>query len=174
MTFRGDHRSLYCAMADDETTQSLSHAAFRLFVVLKLTLPAAGIGVAYVSLLAERSHMTAAEVEQALAELLSKGIVQREGRVVWIVNGLRFEPSLNARNEKHRAFVRDRSIAPLGDLPIVAAFRAAYAEWFTEPNPENQDSPSHGYQPRPSRTYPSRSSTSPSARPARATKLSDA
>jgi hypothetical protein len=77
------------------------------------------------------------------------GWIAREKNIVWIVNGLRHEPSLSWQNGKHRTFLRDRVLAPLGSrLRIVAAFRRHYPEWFPDadsgPNGSHSDASRKG------------------------------
>lgn len=142
MADRGDYRATYCTFWDDPHVHALSHLAYRVLTTLKGTLPASGIGVVYLSQLAERCNSDTDSVATALAELErpkgpeTYGWIVRERNVVWVVNGLRYEPTLTHANRNHRAFLRDRLIAPLGvKPPIVAAFRRYYAEWFDDSTP---------------------------------------
>jgi hypothetical protein len=135
---RGDYRSIFCAFWDDPDIHTLSHEAYRVLTTLKGTLPAAGIGVVYVSQLAERCNMEKAAVERAFGELADW--IRRERNIVWIVRGLRYEPSLSSNDRKHQAYLRDRVLAPLGAVPIVDAFKREYAEWFApEEMPPEED-----------------------------------
>lgn len=142
MADRGDYRSFYCAFWDNVDTHALSDRGYRVLTTLKGTLNAAGIGIVYVAQLAERCGKTTAEILTGYTELetakpdADSGWIIRERNIVWVVNGLRYEPSLTPNNKLHRAFVRDRCLAPLGDVPIVAAFRRHYPEWFTDASPE--------------------------------------
>ncbi len=135
---RGDYRSIYCSFWDDEDVHALSHLEYRILTTLRGTLPPAGIGVVYRAQLAQRCSVTVSEVDAALALLASPrpnrsvGWVQCEGAVVWIVDALRYEPSLSPKNSKHRANIRDRQLAPFGTKPIAEAFRRHYREWFQE------------------------------------------
>jgi hypothetical protein len=145
---RGEYRGFYVAMADDEDVHALSDRAFRVLTMLKLTLPAIGIGVVYPAVLAQRCGCTPKQLEAALVELESAqadgalGWIARERNVVWLVNGLRYEPTLNVNNaKKHRPFVQ-RQLNQLGAKPkIVATFRKYYAEWFVRPAPEPVEPP---------------------------------
>jgi hypothetical protein len=136
MADRGDYRSFYCAFWDNADTHALSDRGYRVLTTLKGTLNAAGIGIVYVAQLAERCGKSTEEIIATYEELERQkpddevGWIVRDRNIVWIVNGLRYEPSLTSNNAKHRAFVRDRCLAPLGDVPIVAAFRRHYPEWF--------------------------------------------
>lgn len=137
MSDRGDYRSIYCAFWDDADVHTLSHLEYRVLTTLKGTLPASGIGVVYVSQLAERCAAPLEAVEAALSALeKGPGWVVRERNVAWIVNALRFEPTLTPTNPKHRTFLL-RLLAPLGlDRPIVRRFQRYYPQWFPDAAPE--------------------------------------
>lgn len=139
MPDRGDYRSIFCSFWDNADTHALSDGAYRVLTTLKGTLNAAGIGVVYLAQLAERCGKGGYDDLRApLTELECPkdgeqyGWIRREKNVVWIVNGLFYEPSLTFNNSRHRTFVRDRCLAPLGDVPIVVSFRDYYPEWFTD------------------------------------------
>jgi hypothetical protein len=142
MSDRGEYRSFYVAVADDPDVHAMSDRAWRVLTMLKFTLPATGIGVVYAAQLAERCGCTPKQLDAALAELERPkpgeelGWIVRDRNVVWLVNGLRYEPTLSADNaKKHRPFVH-RLVAQLGDKPdVVRRFKAYYAEWFPEGNP---------------------------------------
>lgn len=150
---RGAYRALYCAILDDADAAALSDRAWRVLTLLKLSLPASGIGIPVMLQLAQRANCTPKQIDAALAELEapkpgeSLGWIVRERNIVWLVNGLKHEPNLNAKDKKHRRFVA-ASLAPLGTKPIVAAFRAYYADWFdAEPaavGAMNGEGPSEG------------------------------
>lgn len=151
MSDRGDYRSFYCSFWDDADLHTLSDGAYRVLTTLKGTLAAAGIGVVYLSTLGDRCGKTRDEIEAALCELETVkpgarfGWIVRERNIVWVVNGLRYEPGLKSSNKNHRVFVRDRLLAPLGEgAPIVLAFRRHYAEWFDDGIQITGDTPPDG------------------------------
>lgn len=133
---RGDYRSIYCAFWDDADLHALGHLEYRVLTTLKGTLNAAGIGVVYLNQLAERCHATPDQVRGAMDNLAKpmrgkkRGWIVREGNIAWIVNGLKYEPTLYSKNPKHRTFLAKRLLAPLGNRPIVEAFKRYYSEWF--------------------------------------------
>ncbi len=144
MSDRGDYRALYSSFWDDPDVHALSDAAYRVLTTLKGTLPASGIGVVYFGVLAERCKKTPGELEHSLKELeaakpgANLGWIVRERNIIWVVNGLRYEPTLTSANSKHRTFLRERLLAPLGErTAIVAAFRRYYAEWFKDAVPSS-------------------------------------
>jgi hypothetical protein len=149
MSERGDYRSFYVSFWDDPDVHSLTDRAYRVLTTLKGTLSAAGIGVVYLAQLAERcGGLERDAIEEALLELevpkpgSDFGWIVRERNVVWIVNALRYEPNLTSNSAKHRTFVRDRLLAPLGNRPIVNNFRRYYIDWFPEGSGNPNGSPS--------------------------------
>lgn len=153
MSDRGEYRACFVAMRDDVDIHAMSPAAFKLLWMLKLSLPATGIGVVYPSTLAEQVGVDRDELDSLFAELeqpkpgKDRGWIKRERNVVWIVRALEFEPALTPTNvKKHVPFVH-RLVAQLPrDLAIVDEFREYYFEWFgsmVEPasNTEKEPSP---------------------------------
>lgn len=146
MSDRGDYRSFYCVFWDDPDVHAMSDNAYRVLTTIKGTLNAAGIGTVYLSQLAERCGKSLDQLESGLAELerpkgdSDYGWIVREKSIIWIVNGLRFEPTLTSANKKHKKFLRERLLAPLGErTSIVAAFRRHYPEWFVDSVPSSPE-----------------------------------
>ena len=151
---RGEYRPLHRVLLDDQDYQSLTPSARLMFVTLKLALGALGIGVLFGEQLEVETGLARDEVERALTELTAIGWLKRDGRLLWLKNGFRFEPSFAPTNTTHRAHVH-RVIAGLPRSPLVAEFRATYSEWFndgaalketrevTSPNPPSEG-PSEG------------------------------
>jgi hypothetical protein len=144
---RGDWRVFYTAFWDDDGVHALSHEAYRVLTTLKGTLPPIGIAVVYDEIMERRCQLSAEQLEEAYRELAEPkpdgqlGWIVRERNVIWVVNGLRFEKSLNPSNQKkHGPYVR-KLLAPLGDRPIVRAFQAHYPEWFppTQTDPDGSN-----------------------------------
>lgn len=137
MNDRGEYRSLFVAFADDADVHALSGDAFKLLIMLKLTLPVTGIGVVYLSKLCDQVGCDRARLEGLMGELEAAkpgsdyGWIRRERNVVWIVNALRFEPNLAPANaKKHRPYIQRLAAQLDARMTIVAAFRAHYPEWF--------------------------------------------
>jgi hypothetical protein len=109
---------------------------------LKGTLPAPGIGFVLDDLLANRCGCSPEELDDACVELEQPkrgeeglGWIVRERGVVWLVNGLKFEPSIRASDPKHRAHVAEWLAQFGGDqspLRIVRLFHKHYPEWFVD------------------------------------------
>lgn len=133
---RGEYRAVYTSLKDDPDFHALSGNAAKLMWILKMQLNAAGIEVVYPLTLAQQVGVDLAELERCMVELEAPkdgglGWIVRERNVVWIVNGLMYEPNLRSNLPKHRIFVQ-RLIKPLGTRPITRAFREYYAQWFDD------------------------------------------
>ncbi|HWL41041.1 MAG TPA: hypothetical protein VNO75_12470 [Gemmatimonadaceae bacterium] len=134
MDDRGDYRSIYCSLADDPDFRDMTPMTVKVFVVLRLTLGAAGIGVPRKLVVMEQVSCSAAELEAALVELETPkpdqqmGWIRRDRKAIWIVNALRFEPGLSPKSADHRKFVQ-KFLIPLGDSPVAQEFRLYYKEW---------------------------------------------
>lgn len=135
MSNRGEFRSWFNAIADDPDFQRLPGDAFKLLFVLKTHLGAAGIGIVRGLVLQEQLQCTAEDLYRWFSILEAPkggkdlGWIVREGNIAWVVNGLKFETSMVPGNWKHRKAI-EKQLAPLGERPVVAAFRARYQEWF--------------------------------------------
>lgn len=136
---RGNYRALYASFWDDADQQALSHLAYRVLTTLKGTLPATGIGVVFDDMLAERCACTVPEIQAAYAELERAkgdsgiGWIVRERNVIWLVNGLRYEPNLRPSDVKHQQHVVEwltQFGGAKSSLDVVRRYRSYYAEWF--------------------------------------------
>lgn len=146
MSTKPSYRSMYASFWDDADQQSLSHLAYRVLTTLKGKLPATGLGVIYDDFLARWCNCTEDELQTALEELErpkrdgSLGWIVRDRRrhIVWVVNGLKFEPQIRSSDSKHKTFVAECLAQISGgadELPIIRQFRAHYAKWFGAPPP---------------------------------------
>jgi hypothetical protein len=128
MIERGSFRAIYCALVDGPDFQAFSPGAKLVFYTLKMTLGPSGIDVvpALVATLVERTGADTTQIEKALAQLESAGWVKRERNVIWIVDGLRHEPSFSLTNQNHRQKVRNH-LDGLPRLGIVDDFRRYYS-----------------------------------------------
>ena len=109
MKDRGPFRSSYEALADDPDFQDLSPLAQAVFHTLKLKLGQYGIGVFYPTVLGEYHRKSSAEeLAAALRELEAQkpsgaaSWIARERNVLWIRNGLRWDPLLTLANPNHQ------------------------------------------------------------------------
>jgi hypothetical protein len=132
MTRRGIYRGLYSSLIDDVDYQRLTPPARLVLLTLRLCTQAGAAAIfrVYVVLLAEQTGLEVLEVEKALSELAGspspeKPWIYRDGPVVWVRNGLRYDPTLRLSDEKHKKSI-ERAVAALPQLPIVASFCRYY------------------------------------------------
>src|SRR6185312_3167763 len=92
---RGEYRPIYGVLLDDADYQQLGANARLTMLTVKISLGAAGIGVLYSGQLAARTGLSEESLAAALGELDAGGWIRRERNVVWLVNGLRFEPAMS-------------------------------------------------------------------------------
>lgn len=143
MSERGEYRAIYVVLIDSPEYLKLKPGARLTLFTLKLRLGPSGIGVipALLANLSEATGMSAVQVGDALSELEGGDWIRTESNIVWIVNGLKYEPSISSKNINHRASV----LTYLNSLPrlkIVDDFRRYYAEWLQiDPPLEDQPSP---------------------------------
>ena len=142
--FRGIYRGVFSRLFDDDDYQALSAPARLTFLTLRLCAQAgpAAIFRYHLGVLEEQTGLPAAQLEQAFRELEAGRWIVREGRIVWIRNGLRHDPHLRLSDPKHVAAV-ERAVASLPKLGIVLSFCDYYgiARPFKDPS-KTLDSPS--------------------------------
>lgn len=139
----GDFAAFLRAFFKNGDVHQLSDRAFRMLCTLKGLLPLAGIGEIYEWELVQCCACQAGEAEAALQELERAkpsgefGWIRREGRVIWIVNGLAHAVGVTPNNRNHRAHVASQ-LGKLAKLAprLVAAFRERYSEFGGEPTRE--------------------------------------
>lgn len=130
---KGAYRSSYEALVDDADYQDLTPLAQAVFHTLKLKLGQYGIAVFYLSTL-EQIHQRAhrAEIATVIEELEhtkpsgAPGWLVREKNVLWLRNGLMFEPYYAPNNDKQRKGALAFALT-LPKLQIVRDFAAHYA-----------------------------------------------
>lgn len=130
---KGAYRSSYEALVDDADYQALSPQAQAVFHTLKLKLGQYGIAVFYLAALEEiHARMSDDEVRAAVRELeMTKpsgaaSWLVRERNVLWLRNGLMFEPYFAPNNEKQQKGATAFALT-LPKLKIVHDFAAHYA-----------------------------------------------
>jgi hypothetical protein len=129
---------MYESIDNDRDWRRLSPLAKATFDTLKRQLGQYGINTFAIESLPRIVNCTATELEAALVELETPkpgrklGWIRREDDVVWIVNGLRYEPTLFVDgpkpNANHRtsAVRHGQQLYTLTQLQIVADFMAYY------------------------------------------------
>jgi len=127
LTDRGKHQSIHTALIDDPTFQKLPPEAKLCFYTLKLMLGAAGIDVirAHEAALTELTGLNINTVKRSLSDLVHAGFLVIQGNVLWLRNGLKFNPALNLDNENHHKSI----VTHLHGLPrqeIDTEFAVAY------------------------------------------------
>jgi hypothetical protein len=130
---KGDFRAVYESMPDHPKFQALHPPARLLLYILKTTLGAAGIRQTYDGVLAERTGLPPAVIEQAAQELEAAGWIRREWRIWWLVDGLEHEPQIHLKNANHRTYVLAQ-VKSLPRLQIVLDFLAHYG--LDDPDPD--------------------------------------
>jgi hypothetical protein len=140
MIERGEYSGIYVAVLDDGDFNEFQPGGKLLFFLLKLMLGASGIRVvpALVPTLVERSGAEERHVLKGLEELKAAGWLKIERNVVWLVNGLRYNPGLSLENANHRQKIR-RHLDGLPRLAIVDEYRAHYG--IAAPPPDDIDIP---------------------------------
>lgn len=150
MSKRGEYRAIHTVLMDGPDFQALIPDERLALLIIKLSLGPSGIDIipALNQTLVERTGMNAARVEAALVGLERAGWIRRERNVLWLVDGLRYEPSLDAKNQKHRTGVQNH-VSGMPHLALVRAYIKAYPDWFDDPDtlsngyPETADSLCH-------------------------------
>lgn len=146
MTDRGEYRSIYVALADDPAFLALSPAARLSLLMLKLILGPSGISVvrALTAELIVLTGHTVSEVCAAIDELVKGDWIVIEGYVVWLRNGLRFEPSKPLASENGRKGI-SKYLETLPRVPLVNRF----AEYYGLPCPFPEITQATGQNPTP-------------------------
>lgn len=122
---RGAYRAIHTVLLDGPDYQALTPEAKLVLITLKLNLGPTGIDVLYPAVLEPQTGLSARAIVRALEDLERANWIRRERNVVWIVTGLRHEPSRSLTNANHRKEIGEHLDA-LPRLPIVEAFRAHY------------------------------------------------
>lgn len=123
MSKRGIYRGIYSALIDDPEFQTLPPAPRHLLLTMRLS-KEAGLACVfryYPTTLAVQTGYPVRRVHAALAQLKAAGWIDFDGAIMWIRNGLRFDPSVTLANQKHRTSI-ERWISELPKSPILARF----------------------------------------------------
>lgn len=112
---RGVYRSVHSALLDDPDYQALTTDAQHVLLTARLCKAAgpAAIFRYYPDLLGNQAGMSPKRVMAALAELARNRWVEYDDTVLWIRNGLRYDPVLSLADPKHRVAI----VRSLADLP---------------------------------------------------------
>lgn len=120
---RGIYRGVYSALLDDSDYQRLTSNARLVLLSIRIS-KYAGLGsifVYYRGVIAVQTGLTGRQVDAALDELAAHRWIEREGAVIWIRNGLRYDPNIHLANSKHRQAV-EKMLHELPKLKIVLKY----------------------------------------------------
>lgn len=120
---RGLYRGVYSAMLDHPDYQTLSSAARLTLLTLRLCTQntVASIFRYYPTQLRVQTGQTPKVLEGSLVELETGHWIERDGVVLWIRNGLRYDPYIRLGDPKHRTAVL-RAISALPTCGLVSKF----------------------------------------------------
>jgi len=126
---RGVWRPVYCALFGDAAFQRLSAQARLLFLVLRLGPFSSPLSIftVYGEALPALTGLTSTEIAAAFHELERgrKPWIYRGDGLVWIRNGLRYDPSVVLTNPKHKPWIK-RLVAGLPRVALVRKFTRYY------------------------------------------------
>lgn len=127
MASRGDYAAIYTGMADDPDFRGLTPDGKLVVYTLKMILGPSGIDVVRVfePQMLELTGLSERRLRAALADVERAGWVLRDGSLVWLRNGLRYNPTLNLALENHRKGI-ERHLRGLPRQSLVARFRDYY------------------------------------------------
>jgi hypothetical protein len=109
--------------------RTVSKDAQLAFVTLKLIMEFENIAkhVSWPAEIADNSALTEVEARAGLKELAAAGMVRWDGKVLWIVQGLAYDPSMRGKISPTFATGVARTLRNLPDCEVTQAFRAHYA-----------------------------------------------
>ena len=122
---KGEYRSIHTSLLHDLGYQQLSVPAKLVFYTLKLQLGPSGIDTFYTAVLPEQTGLSTDEAEAAVAELEVGSWIVREQNVLWLRNGLKYDPKLSLNNKNHRKAIEEH-LSSLPPLQIVSNFAGYY------------------------------------------------
>lgn len=125
MSDRGSYRAIRTVLIDGPDYQALSSDARLVLLTLKLNLGPAAIDVLYPGVIEAQTGLSSVSVDGALTELEQRDWLRRERNVMWVVEGLRHEPSRSLKNANHLQEI-DAHLSALPRLSVVDAFRRHY------------------------------------------------
>jgi hypothetical protein len=117
----GTYRGVYTSLVDDPDYQSLSPNARHVFQTMRLSdeIGPGCIWRAYLEPISKRTGYTMKIVEQSLDELREGGWIEWDGIIIWIKNGLRYDPTFKLCDEKHKkSLLRRLSMLPKREIVV--------------------------------------------------------
>lgn len=127
MNYRGVYRGVYSSLIDDPDFQQLSARARHVFLTLRLCSQnnAASIFRLYLPVLQVQTGYTRKAIESVLKELEDDQWLSSEKGIVWIRNGLRYDPWVHLANDNHRRAV-EKAVFSLPRCGLVTKFCEYY------------------------------------------------
>lgn len=156
---RGLYRGIFTSLVDDPEFQGLMPNSKLVFYTVRLCQQAGAAAIFryYPEMVVRQTGLTARQVECSLQELEQAIWVIREGVILWVRNGLKYDPSLSLKNPKHRASV-EKALKGLPKLEIVLKF----CDYYELPYPFDTHSAKGSLRPSPNpNPNPTPSNTSP-------------
>lgn len=133
---RGEYRSIHTVLVEDTDFQALDPDAKLVWYTLKMQLGPSGLGTitAWHAVLEGQTGLTPDRLQAAMKELVEEGWLRVQDNIFWIVNGLRYDPSITLSNDNHASSVQDH-LRGLPKREIVNAFAEDHEE-LEKPWPE--------------------------------------
>lgn len=165
MSSRGVYRGIFSALPDDPDFQALPPNARLALYTVRLCRQAgpAAIFRYYSAVLIAQTGLAPKTLERALVALEGGRWIEREGVVLWVRNGLRYDPSVRLADAKHRKGVLAH-VASLPRLEIVLRF----CDYYGLPRPfegPSKTSPTRDRERDKKKLEETREPTNPSPRP---------
>lgn len=123
----GVYRGVYTSLVDDPDFQRLTPQARHVLATMRLSrdIGPGCIWRAYLDPIARRTGWSLKIVERSLHELVTMGWIEWDGVILWIKNGLRYDPTFKISDEKHVKAIT-KHIASLPKREIVVRFCQYY------------------------------------------------
>jgi hypothetical protein len=167
---KGTYRAVHTSLWDDPGYEKLSPEARHVLLVLRLGTQS-NLPCCYrlrLSVLSENTGYPLDTLCSPIAELKNEGWIQFDGVVVWIINGLKYDPQISLANPKHfENVLKVLSGLPKSQIVLncckhysIDTHDIGYGEGFDtvsppNPNPSPSPSPNPSPNPTPKPTLPS-------------------
>lgn len=120
---RGIWRAIYCSLWDDPDFQRLTVSEKLLLLNLRTTRLSSAICIYpyYLEAIQRQTSLSRVTIESGLKKLCESGWIEVEAGIVWVKNGLKYDPNITLSNENHAIFIKTE-IQSLPKLKIVKNF----------------------------------------------------